>query len=200
MLTKICGVTRPGDAAIAARLGADFIGVVFFERSRRCVTVEQAIEIGLAAGASSDHVRVVGVFVDASPEVVRSTVAAARLDAVQLHGAIEGVFDVPVIRAIAADHSMATPPADFLLVDNASGAERGGSGRTFEWSALDRTKLRRPYFVAGGLHAGNVALAIATLSPDGVDVASGVEDDPGVKNNAKLHAFFDAVRAVEESR
>jgi phosphoribosylanthranilate isomerase len=199
MLTKICGIARTADALAAAGLGADFIGLVFFERSRRFVTLPAAREISLAVKSSGYPARVAGVFVNARRDEIERAADEACLDMIQIHGEPAGRVGVTTIRAVSPrEASAGSVDCDYLLVDNSTPLEPGGTGRLFDWSELRRESIQHPFFVAGGLQPGNVAEAIATLRPDGVDVSSGVESSPGIKCETKLRAFFDAVRSAAE--
>ncbi|MDF1521914.1 MAG: phosphoribosylanthranilate isomerase [Trueperaceae bacterium] len=198
---KVCGLTRPEDAAAAEAAGADALGVIFAARSRRRVDAVQARRVLDAAGP---FVARVGVFVDAPVDEVLATVAAARLGVVQLHGradaatvaAIAAV--VPVLRAVSWTPGLDPAALDLgsvaaLLVDG----PEPGSGRAFDWDAAAARLAGGPRWVlAGGLTPETVAGAIARLRPYAVDVASGVEAALGVKDPAKLRAFVAAVRGA----
>lgn len=200
---KICGVTRIEDALLACELGADAIGMVMTPSSPRCVSLEQACAIREALPAFVDAV----VLSHGLPaDQVGRIVGVVRPDLVQFHGmedaAFCGLFGVRYIkalgmagdldvRAIAADHPHA---AGFVLDGHAPG-QQGGQGRTFDWSLVPRD-LGRPVILAGGLNAENVAAAIHAVRPWAVDLASGVESAPGIKDAAKLRAFFAAVASA----
>jgi phosphoribosylanthranilate isomerase len=206
---KICGVTRVVDAERAAAAGVELVGLNLWPRSKRYVTVDQAGVLAAAVRASGPA-RVVGVFVDASAAEIADAVARAQLDVVQLHGAetpaelatIAAVAARPAWKAIAVAASddvadLAAWPAEAILLDTPTPG-RGGSGTAFDWSlaraAVVCDRARR-IVLAGGLTADNVARAIAEVGPWAVDVASGVEASPGVKDAGKLAAFVAAVRA-----
>jgi phosphoribosylanthranilate isomerase len=207
---KICGITRVEDAEAAIGLGADMLGLNFYARSPRCIAPAQAREI---ARAVAGRVRLVGVFVNMNLTELLRTAAEAELDAVQLHGdespadCAVVAANYPVIRALKADarfspaHAARFAACIGLLLDTPTPAH-GGSGESFDWagvrwqdvrSAVPDTKL----FLAGGLHAGNVAQAIAVAHPDAVDVCSGVESAKGTKSVEKMREFVAAVRAAE---
>ncbi|MFZ5443716.1 MAG: phosphoribosylanthranilate isomerase [Myxococcota bacterium] len=196
MKVKICGITSEKDARLACRLGVDAIGLNFYERSPRFVGLRQARRI---ARAVTPLTWVVGVFVDAPLERIERTVREVGLHAVQLHGnepeALVAALRVPVL---AVTHVGAGPlrlsrRAPLVLLDAAQPGY-GGGGVTFEWKRARTVARRRPIFLAGGLTADNVGAAIATVRPFGVDVASGVERQPGVKDPHKLAAFVAAAR------
>ena len=210
MKIKICGVTLVEDAARVAAAGVDFLGLNFWPRSKRRVDAERAAALA-AAIRGAGPARIVGVFVDADPAEIAAVHARVDLDVVQLHGAEppEAVAAVaraagrPVWKAIAAGSpadldALDAWPVDALLLDTPT-PDRGGSGVSFDWSLARAARLRHParrIVLAGGLHAGNVAGAIAAVEPWAVDVASGVEATPGVKDPARLAAFVEAVRAA----
>ena len=167
--------------------GADFIGFVF-AKSKRQVTLEKARDLAKAIPAS---VKTVGVFVSPSLEEVQQAIETVPLDLVQIHGPFAeedfSSLSVPSIRAIQV-HSDLTDlqtKADYLLFD----APLAGSGQTFDWQTLDTSQLTKPFFIAGGLHAQNVAQAIAQFQPYAVDVSSGVETD-GQKDVDKISQFI----------
>jgi phosphoribosylanthranilate isomerase len=191
---KICGITRLEDALEAERAGADAIGFIFVPNTKRFLTPEAAATISRQLAAFTTRV---GVFRDATLETILETVRAAQLGAVQLHDyesdAVTAVSShVPVIRAVSFQAGMTLPEAQTLHVD---GVEPG-SGQAFDWNALNTSSLRgRRWLLAGGLTPDNVAHAIAHLEPWGVDVSSGVEHAPGIKDHAKVRAFIAAAKA-----
>ena len=202
---KICGVTRVEDALLACELGADAIGIVMTPSSPRCVTVARARTIRDALPAFVDAVVLAH---DLPADMVRAAIDGVRPDYVQFHGseraAFCGSFGVRYlkalgmaseldVRAIAAEHANA---AGFVLDGHPPG-QQGGQGRAFDWSRVPQG-LGRPIVLAGGLHAGNVGDAIRTVQPWAVDLASGVESAPGIKDAAKMRAFFTAVGAANE--
>jgi phosphoribosylanthranilate isomerase len=210
---KVCGVTLPDDAAMVAAAGVDFIGLNFWPRSRRHVEVERAPMIAAAARAAAPAtgVRIVGLFVDAHADEIVAAHAAVGLDRVQLHGdespddcrVIARATGLPVWKAIAVASArdlaaLADWPVDAILLD-APTAGRGGSGTTFDWALAADAVARHPRLaivLAGGLGPDNVAAAIAQVRPFAVDVASGVERAPGVKDADRVHAFVAAARAA----
>jgi len=200
---KICGITRLEDAQLALEAGADVLGFNFWPGSKRHVSVSRAAEI---AAALPVGVLRVGVFVRATPNAVRDTVAAVGLGAVQLHGDEDpadysgaGVPLWQVLRIERALPASVSARASELLLD-ARVEGFGGSGRTFDWSlARQAGQFGLPYWLAGGLTPLNVAEAVHRGAPSGVDVASGVESSPGVKDPERVRAFVAAVRAAEES-
>lgn len=201
---KICGVTRSEDAAHAASAGADFIGLNFWPRSKRYLPVDRAREVVAACRPA----QIVGVFVDASADEIDAVVTEIAIDIVQLHGsespeqvaAIASVTRRPVWKALAArSHDEVLRVRDFdvaaILLDTPT-PDRGGSGRTFDWSIAQAAQQlqHRPLVLAGGLTSDNVASAIAAVSPWAVDVASGVERAPGIKDATKVSSFVAAAQ------
>jgi phosphoribosylanthranilate isomerase len=214
---KVCGVTTVDDAAMVAAAGVDYLGLNFWSGSRRRVDVATAHALAAAARAAG-AVSIVGLFVDADPEDVAVTAAAVGLDAVQLHGDEDAVVlaaiagtGVAVWKAVsvagAADiDGIARVPVTTVLLD-APSPGRGGSGQRFDWALARQAVERYPdhqIALAGGLTADNVAAAGAAVQPWAVDVASGVERAPGVKDPDRVRAFVAAVvaaqRASEEPR
>jgi phosphoribosylanthranilate isomerase len=200
---KICGITRPEDAALAVELGAWAIGFVFWPASPRFVSPSAAAEI---AAAVPERVERVGVFVNQPTEHILATVAGVKLSIVQLHGTetAEECLEVahPVIKAVgltgSADEErvLAMPPAVTVLLDAHDPARFGGTGRTVDWASAARIARARPVVLSGGLRVENVADAIAMTRPYAVDVSSGVEARPGIKAPDRLRAFMAAVRAA----
>ncbi|MBQ4853303.1 phosphoribosylanthranilate isomerase [Rhodanobacter sp. B2A1Ga4] len=201
---KCCGMTRVGDAQLAARLGADAIGLVFTARSRRQVTLARAREI---VAALPPFVATVALFMDDEPGLVRQVLDDVRPTLLQFHGSESDAwcaqFGHPFLKAIAMGEGVAAlprlreyPRAAGLLLDGHAAGEAGGSGRTFDWSLLP-SDLAQPLILAGGLHAGNVGAAVRAARPWAVDVASGVESAPGIKDPTRLEAFIRAVREAD---
>jgi len=204
MFIKVCGITRVEDALHAVEQGATAIGFVFWPRSPRAVTAAQAAEI---SSRLPSHVMRVGVFVDEPVSGIRTTVGQVGLTAVQLHGdeppAYADVLDWPVLRAVSvADLTQASElwaPATALLVDNIDPIRRGGTGTSIDWAQAAAIAHTRKVVLAGGLTPENVAGAIHAVHPFGVDVSSGVEAAPGVKDFGKVSRFVtNARRAFEE--
>lgn len=201
LLVKICGITTAEDAALAAAAGADAIGVNLWSGSKRYVAPEAARAVLSAVPAG---VLKVGVFVNAPPAEVARAMAELSLDRAQLHGdeqaADYGALDedrvIKVVR-VRDDGSM-TGAGDWnpgLWLYDAYVDGFGGGGVAAPWPVVARA-ARRPFLLAGGLGPHNVAEAIRATRPDGVDVASGVEQRPGVKDAAKVAAFVAAARAA----
>lgn len=197
---KVCGLTRAEDARLAIELGADALGFIFWPKSPRYVAPD--VVAGIARDVPA-FVSLVGVFVNQPPADVQATAASARLTTIQLHGD-ERVEDYAgagrrVIKALAMgpDFSMAVVdelPGDVtVLLDAHDPVKRGGTGRAIDWNAAAPVARRRPLILSGGLNAGNVRAAVDTVKPYAVDVSSGVESAPGIKDHEKLRAFFAAM-------
>lgn len=203
MTIKICGVTRPEDARLAAELGATAIGMVFWTASPRAVTIARAEAVAAAVPAG---VLTVGVFVDATRDEIAAVVRQVPLGAVQLHGRESPGFAEslpwPVIKAIAVPSEGPLPDLApwagvRVLIDAHDPVRRGGTGQMVDWARAAALSATRPVILAGGLRPETVAEAIARVRPAGIDVSSGVERAPGIKDQARLRALFDAVREVE---
>ena len=204
MFIKVCGITRQEDARCAIDGGATALGFVFWSRSPRCVTAAQARDIvrGLPAGVTT-----VGVFVDESEETIRRTIERSGIAAVQLYGEAEPAAAArlgrPVFKAMTlttAAHTAAQWPDDVtLLLDAHDPVRRGGTGVTIDWERAAEIAARRRLVLAGGLKPSNVADAIARVKPFGVDVSSGVEASPGIKDQDKVSEFLaNAIAAFDE--
>jgi phosphoribosylanthranilate isomerase len=198
---KICGITRLEDAQVCADLGADFLGFIFVRSSARYIEPEKATEIikevedrrsrlSPDGQAGLPVLHFVGVFAD-------ELMPVEGLHYVQLHGT-ESDDDVraagiPAIKALRVGDVLpdttAHPSADWLLFDTGA-----GTGRCFDWSLLAMYPRTKPFFLAGGLSPENVAAAISLVRPDAIDVSSGVESAPGVKDHQKLRTLFERVR------
>ncbi len=201
LLVKICGVTTAEDAAMAAELGADAIGVNFWPGSKRYIDPAEAAPILAAIPAG---VLKVGVFVNEPEEDLAFRIDVLGLDRVQLHGderpgEYRQLDPARLIRAVrvrdAASFAAAAGWKPSLWLYDAFTDGFGGGGVPAPW-ALIAQHARRPFLLAGGLTPDNVAAGIRATRPDGVDVASGVERSPGVKEAAKVAAFIAAARAA----
>lgn len=204
---KICGITRVEDALAAARSGADAIGLVFYQRSPRHVSIAQA---KLLAGTLPPFVTIVGLFVNAEAAFVREVLANVPLDLLQFHGDETpeycAQFSRHYLKAIRvkAGVDLLQCAADFggargLLLDAHVEGIPGGTGSAFDW-ALIPGKLPLPLILSGGLDADNVAAAIEQVRPYAVDVSSGVEASKGIKDAAKVAAFINEVTRVDSVR
>ena len=200
---KICGITRPEDALAAAEAGADAVGLVFYAKSKRAVTAVQAREI---TAVLPPFVSAVALFVNEQPDVIRQILRQVPIDVIQFHGDEDDdfcrQFDRPYLKAVrvqsAADIQTACakfPNARALLFDAYHPTEYGGTGQSFDWTLL-RGNIGKPWILAGGLTAGNVAEAVKTSGAAAVDVSGGVEISGGIKSSEKMAAFIQAVKAV----
>lgn len=200
---KICGITSVADAKAAAAAGADAIGLNFYAKSPRHVSLAQAAKITRSV---PPFVAKVGVFVNPAPAEVIAALKSLRLDYLQWSGdedlELAGLFpwDLQIKGARVSDRKSikALSPwrgcAGFLL-DAAVKGSYGGTGKTFDWKlAREAAKLGRPVILAGGLNPGNVAEAVRQAKPWAVDVASGVEKSAGVKDAEKMRAFVAAAK------
>ena len=205
MFVKICGITRLTDARHAVNEGASALGFVFWPHSPRHVAPDRAAEI-IAELPST--VMTVGVFVNEPVDRIRAIVAQVGLTAVQLHGdeppAYADALPWPILRSVtldsAATASSAWPSETTFLVDAADPERRGGTGVTVDWLGASALARDRQVVLAGGLTPANVRDAIDMVQPYGVDVSSGVEDAPGVKNFDKVAQFLASARDAFEKR
>ena len=200
---KMCGMTRPEDAHAAAAAGASAIGMVFWPGSPRCVTVEtaRAIVAALPVGVPA-----IGVFVNQSVDEINDAIDGAGLFGVQLHGdepaGMIARVRRPVIRAVSLETAAlvdALPPQVTVLLDAADPERRGGTGITIDWEAAAIVARKRPVVLAGGLTPQNVERAIAQVRPYGVDVSSGIETAPGIKDHERIAAFVEAVGRADRA-
>jgi phosphoribosylanthranilate isomerase len=199
MIVKICGITRLEDAEAAVAAGADAIGFIFWPKSPRFIDPHRARAI---AAALPPFVTAVGVFVDQPLDYVNGVASLVRLGVVQLHGdettRFAAAVSRPVMKAVStgtADVSV-WPARVRLLLDVHDPVSRGGTGRTIDWAAAAKMTAQREMVLAGGLSPENVADAIARVRPFGIDVSSGVERAPGIKDHGRLRALFEAVHAA----
>ncbi len=203
---KVCGLTRPEDVALACALGADYVGFNFASVSPRRVSLETARALSRAASPGAARV---GVFVHETREEILAAVEAADLDLVQIHRplVLEDLDRMPLpviaVERVSARGVESAPPAMLarcrsVLLDTAGGRS-GGTGIAFDWSLLAGRTWPVPVILAGGLRAENVAEAIARVHPAAVDVASGVESSPGIKDESRMRLFFEAVSSLAPS-
>jgi len=207
MLVKICGITSIEDAEAAVEAGASSLGFVFWPKSPRFIDPERARGI---VSCLPPFVVPVGVFVNQPAAHVKGVAALVRLGAVQLHGDEDLLYvagmDYPVIKAVSIESGDETdridiwPRRTMLLLDVHDPVSRGGTGRTIDWSAAAPIAARRRTLLAGGLTPDNVAQAVERVQPYGIDVSSGVERSPGVKDHARIRALFEALNDRYSSR
>lgn len=210
---KICGINSRDAVRESIDGGADFVGLVFYPRSPRAVT---AIEAAQLVHGIPDHVSKVGLFVDLGDDMMTAILSQVSLDLLQLHGAetparvqeIRQLTNIPVMKAIRVatecditEANSYVDVADRILFDakappDMKGALPGGNAVTFDWNLLAGRKWPCPWMLSGGLHAGNVAAAIATSGTPSVDVSSGVESSPGIKDSARIREFLTIVKGL----
>lgn len=209
---KFCGLTTPEALQAAAKNKAVYAGFMMWEKSPRALSLEKARALSLM---QPDNLRIVGVFVNPTNEQLNRTLAEIPMDMIQLHGDedanrvadVRALTGLPVIKAvrIAARADLFAVPsfesvADWLLfdtkIDPKISSLPGGTGHSFDWQILKDRNFRKPWMLSGGLHAENIARALSILKPYAVDVSSGIEDSPGVKNITRMKDFAESVRAA----
>jgi phosphoribosylanthranilate isomerase len=207
---KICGLKEPAHIEAAIHAGADMIGLVFFEKSPRNVTIDQAVALRKIIG---ERATVVALAVNPTDEFLKKMVKAVKPDLVQLHGDespervefIQETFHVSVMKAIGIKTLEDTlsiyeymDVADYILLDSKGHDLPGGNGIAFDWNLLDELDLSEDFMLSGGLNAGNVVEALTRTNVAAVDVSSGVESAPGLKDIKKIEAFIKAIREYDE--
>lgn len=205
---KICGITRVEDGLAAVRAGADAIGLVFYQKSPRNVSIEQAEKI---CDSVPSFVSRVALFVDEAPETVKTVLQHVAIDCLQFHGSETNEyckqFGKPFIKAIHAkskeflDDQMAKfPDASSLLLDTYVANVVGGSGKTFDWTLFNQVKNSETsaLILAGGLTPENVHNAVEITQPYAVDVSGGVEASKGLKDTLKINKFIDQVTRADQ--
>src|SRR5262245_22758318 len=213
LLVKICGLSTRETLDVALESGADMVGFVFFPPSPRHLLLEKARELGRAAKGRATKV---ALTVDADDATFENIIDAIRPDVLQIHGKettarvrdIKQKFGLPVMKAVPVETSadLAILPgyaavADRILFDARAPKDAtrpGGLGATYDWHVLENLDRKLPVMVSGGLHAGNVAEAVRVTRAGGVDVSSGVERTPGVKDPDMIRDFIRAARATQE--
>jgi phosphoribosylanthranilate isomerase len=203
-IIKICGITRLEDARHALEHGASALGFVFWPKSPRRVHVSRAAEI---IGALPPGATTVGVFVNEAIDAIRDVITQTGITMVQLHGdeppSYAPALGVPVLKSrdVNAPETSTEWPADTIfLVERSDRVRRGGTGQLADWGGAAVLARRHRIVLAGGLSDANVAEAIVRVGPYGVDVASGVEDIPGVKNPEKVARFLARARSAFEQQ
>ena len=200
---KFCGITRAQDAQLAVELGVDAVGLVFTRHSRRFVEPAQARAI---RAALPPFVSAVALFMDDTFEWIEKVIGEVQPDLLQFHGSETASFAAqfarPYVKAVpmasiddAAAYAARHPHANGFLLDSHAPGAPGGSGEVFDWTRAPR--IGRPLLLAGGLHADNVASAIAVVRPYAVDVSSGIETAPGIKDPVRMRRFVEAVRRAD---
>jgi len=201
---KICGITSVRDALIVSDSGADAIGLVFYPRSPRHVTIDQAAEI---IDSVPPFVTTVALFLDAREDDIREVLSSMPVDLIQFHGdecpTDCGQYGRPYIKAVGMKggvdvdaYASTYPDARGFLLDSHAVGEAGGTGERFDWSQMP--SLTKPVILAGGLNPENAGEAVRSARPFGLDVSSGVESEPGIKDSHKVRRFIDEVRKADE--
>jgi phosphoribosylanthranilate isomerase len=203
---KICGITNAADALAAIDAGANLLGFNFYANSPRHISAAEAAEI---RSQLPKKVKAVGIFVNAAPGEAAALCKSLKLHAAQLHGdetpedVAELAASLPVFKAfrVEPDFPLATldeyPEAYAFLFDAANTGQYGGTGHTTDWDVARRATVGRRIILAGGLRVENVAAAVRIVRPYGIDVASGVESEPGKKDHGRLREFIQEVRRAE---
>ena len=200
---KICGLTREEDALYCAGLGADFLGFIFVPSTPRFIEPERAATIATGVRERGNGVpKIVGVFRDASIDYIQEITKLVSLDLVQLQGNETNDdirrLEIPVVKALRVGDTLpdthTCPNAEWLLFDTYDERRSGGTGRRFDWSLLAMYERWKPFFLSGGLTPENVGAGISLVRPDAIDLASGVESSPGVKDHSRVAALFERVR------
>jgi phosphoribosylanthranilate isomerase len=200
VLIKVCGITRAQDAEAAVDAGARALGFVFWPDSPRFIDPHRARAI---VALLPPFVTAVGVFVDQPAGYVNAVAALVRLGAVQLHGDEDLGYAAqmarPTVKAIGVHERTESTVADrwpariTVLLDVHDAGRRGGTGRTIDWAIAAAVAARHRAILAGGLTPDNVAQAVAAVHPFGIDVSSGVEQSPGIKDHGRIRALFEAL-------
>lgn len=193
--TKICGITNLDDANVAVENGASAIGFIFYEKSPRTISINNAKSISKHLPKTIARV---GVFVNHEKDLIRLAISEVPLDMIQLHSDETpdfcNQFDVAILKALRIKNEASLSVMDqydvaVFLLDTFSNDQYGGTGETFDWSVLNR-KFKTPIILSGGLNSENILDAIDAVNPSAVDVNSGVESSPGKKDFNKLKSLF----------
>jgi len=202
MRVKVCGITNEDDALKAAYYGAWAIGFIFYKKSPRYVSPSKARRI---IESLPPFITPVGVFVDSNEKAVREVCQFTRIRTIQFHGEESPVYckrfkNYKIIKAFRVSsfldtRKIAKYKVDAFLFDSYSENVQGGTGETFDWDLLKKEKFEKPVILSGGLNPGNVEKAINMVTPYAIDVASGVEKRPGIKDPRLIRSFFETVNA-----
>ena len=213
MYIKICGITQLDQAEAIANLGSHALGFIGVPQTPRYLAPEQMIEIVGSLRVSCDRI---GVFRDQDPELIKTLVQQAQLTGIQLHGdetpqvcaqlryALPGIRLIKAIRLRGSEdlQKLAAYDAvvDMFLIDAYDPHQAGGTGKTADWSLLQAFCPARPWLLAGGIRPENVAEALGAVSPDGIDLSSGVESAPGVKDLTKVRQLFEQLACFQNNQ
>lgn len=198
MKIKICGLQTAEDISYVNGMNVDFAGFIFAEKSKRRITLEQALSMKTRL---SPTIECIGVFQNEDTEKIINIAKSGAIDIIQLHGSedndyikiIKSKTHMPVIKAFKVQENIKDSAADYILFDSSSGGKFGGTGKTFDWSLIPKTNKR--IFLAGGLNSENIEQAIRTVNPYCVDINSGVETD-GKKNHQKIVEIVQKIRKL----
>ena len=202
--TKICGITNLVDAKVAVENGASAIGFIFYEKSPRAISIENAKSISKQLSYS---VGCVGVFVNQNKDFIDKTISEVQLNMIQLHGDESSnfcnQFDVPVFKAVRIKNEASLSVMDQynvagFLLDTFSNQQYGGTGETFDWSLINE-QIDTPIILSGGLNPDNILDAIDSVNPAAIDVNSGVELSPGKKDHQKINLLFENLKNTNTS-
>lgn len=200
---KICGITNFEDAAKSLDCGADALGFIFYEKSKRYISPPEAQKI---IKELPPFVTKVAVFVDCPFRQIIKITSELFINAIQLHGSETpefcSKFSYPVIKALRIKDSIDIQQVDSfatqtILFDTYSESDYGGTGKSFNWKVLEKLNTDKKIILSGGLNPGNIEKAITTVRPYGVDVSSGVEKSPGIKDHKKIKKFIEAVKNAD---
>ena len=198
---KVCGMTSLEDTLVAVEAGADAVGFIFYKKSPRSVTIKTVCEI---VDALPPFVDAIGIFVNESAEQINKIADRCKLDRVQLHGDETPAFCKKIrrrvikairVKDIQSLKKLSDFPVSGFLLDTFSEEQRGGTGKVFDWNLVHPAKKYGAVILAGGLTPNNVRQAIHRVKPYGVDVCSGVESQPGIKDHKKVKAFIKNAKA-----
>ena len=198
---KVCGMTSLKDTLVAVDAGADAVGFIFYKKSPRSVNIKTVREI---VDELPPFVDAIGVFVNETAEQINKIADRCKLDRIQLHGDESPAFCKKIkrrvikairVKDIQSLNKLSDFPVNGFLLDTFSKDQRGGTGKVFDWNLVHPAKKYGSVFLAGGLTPGNVRQAIQRVKPYGVDVCSGVESQPGIKDHGKVKAFIKNAKA-----
>ena len=202
--TKICGITNLVDAKVAVENGASAIGFIFYEKSPRAISIENAKSISKQLSYSVGRV---GVFVNQNKDFIDKTISEVQLNMIQLHGDESAnfcnQFEVPVFKAVRIKNEASLSVMDQynvagFLLDTFSNQQYGGTGETFDWSLINE-QIDTPIILSGGLNPDNILDAIDSVNPAAIDVNSGVELSPGKKDHQKINLLFENLKNTNTS-
>ena len=202
---KVCGITSLSDAEMVIDLGVSAVGFIFYDKSPRSISIEKAKSI---SNNISDSVHRVGVFVNNSFDFINRAISQVSLSSIQLHGDETPKFcthfDVPIIKALRISNkknfqNLNEYQVKGLLFDSSSKGLYGGSGKTFNWSLLKKFSNEIPFILSGGLNPENVKSAVNQIFPSAIDVNSGVESSPGVKDLLRIKKLMKELSSTKDT-